>query len=34
MGDYGNNITVYLSEDGNRILVSDLSPEEEKELME
>ena len=34
MGDYGDNITVYLSEDGNRILVSDLSPEEEKELME
>ena len=34
MGDYGDNITVYLSEDGNRILVSNLSPEEEKELMD
>jgi hypothetical protein len=31
---YGNNTTVYLSEDGNRILVSTLSPEEEKALAE
>ena len=34
MGSYGDNITVYLSEDGNRILSSDLSKEDEQALLE